>query len=129
MKASLRIGFLVALMMASCEQNGSDRSYDEPSTCEGVGLTTCEEDCVDPSRDNRHCGRCDFPCNAAGGFTCQESRCTCMGGTAPCSDACDSDPDCPGSSVCLEGRCVPVECTGSIHFADSVLESVVRDLV
>jgi hypothetical protein len=63
-----------------------------------AGLTVCSGACVDPLRDDRHCGGCDRPCPA--GAWCVDGACAAC--TTAVSFAADVQPvftaSCQGSS-------------------------------
>jgi hypothetical protein len=85
-------------------------------------LLTCDEACVDPRWDPRHCGNCERPC--ADFESCVEGSCTlvCGPGTLACGSECvdvSVDPEhcgacgrsCPEGGWCLDGACI-LDCEG-----------------
>lgn len=78
------------------------------------GFLRCDDVCIDPSGDPRHCGgcgnACDGPCGAA---ECRDEACT--GFVARCGDTCTNlddvlhcggcDQRCDADELCIEGEC------------------------
>ncbi|MEI9942442.1 MAG: MXAN_6577-like cysteine-rich protein [Pseudomonadota bacterium] len=89
--------------------------------CNG-GRLACDDSCIDPQFDPRHCGDCDTVCGV--GELCSAGRCdvVCLGGSTRCGDRCvdvDHDPAncggcavaCSNDEVCSNGVC-GVQCFG-----------------
>jgi hypothetical protein len=105
--------------------------------CSSVGLTTCNEECVNLDIDERHCGACNTAC--ADGYICVNGECelTCQADLINCNDECinpniderfcGASGECSGGSagnlcapgeICSYGACVStcqqglIECDG-----------------
>lgn len=87
----------------------------ETPTCEANELA-CGGACIDPQRDNDHCGQCDLPCT--GGLVCGNGMCAegCPTGQELCGGTCtdtQTDADhcgtcdnaCAADQECREGSC------------------------
>jgi hypothetical protein len=81
------------------------------------GYANCDNVCVDPDTDRRHCGGCDNACLP--GQLCEDGECelSCQAGLTACLGICvdtdtdrrfcgDCDVSCGAGEICEDGECV-----------------------
>lgn len=123
--ASLSAGLVGTALIGACVHGQANLREECPASTE-----SCEDACVDTSRDTDHCGACGTACldNEA----CLDGSCVagCDDGQTPCGDECvntDNDPDhcgdcdeaCDSGEVCGQAECLTscpagtTECSGS----------------
>lgn len=90
-------------------------------------LMQCGAECVDRTRDARHCGDCFAPCNV--GEVCHQGTCACAPGLTLCGSTCvdtQADPahcnacdhPCDAGTACIDGGCHAVGCEGGLTACD-----------
>jgi hypothetical protein len=83
---------------ASAETRAPSGSLD------GCAGQVCGDECVDVSRDPRHCGACGYRCGAR--TQCVEGECRCRVGLTTCTDRIDLGPQ----GGCVDPRSDPRSC-------------------
>ncbi len=77
--------------------DGQSSTTAEPPLCEDPDRIACavegEWSCVDPNKNDEHCGRCSHDCSVYGDASCKEGECVCDGNRQLCGEVCVDEQD------------------------------------